>query len=177
MASAPKPTHSPSAGLPPELFQSVLPNTGPMVAVVGDAYRFLVVGSQTAGRYAIWEALVPPGGGPPLHMHSRESEGFYILEGQLAIEVDGRRFAASAGAYVHLEPGTKHGFKNESGAPARMLILIAPAGLENYFLEAGVPLSSMDETPPPPSAEEIGRLMAIAPRYGLTIFPPPGHAH
>ena len=64
------------ANLPPELFQSVSPGSGPIVAVVGDAYQFLVVGSQTAGRYAIWEAVVPSGGGPPLHMHSRESEGF-----------------------------------------------------------------------------------------------------
>jgi quercetin dioxygenase-like cupin family protein len=153
------------------LFQAVLPGTGPMVAVVGDAYRFLVVGSQTGGRYAIWEALVPPGGGPPLHIHSRESEGFYILSGELTITVDERRFVASPGAYFHLEPGTKHGFKNESGAPARMLILVAPAGLENYFLEVGLPLASMDETPPPPSPEEIARLLAAAPRYGLTVFP------
>jgi len=143
-----------------------------MVAVVGDAYRFLVVGSQTAGRYALWEAVVPPGGGPPLHMHSRESEGFYVLSGELAVTVDGRRIVATAGCYVHLEPGTKHGFKNESQQTARMLILVTPAGLENYFLEVGVPLSSLDEPPPPVSPDEIARLLAAAPRYGLTVFPP-----
>ena len=114
--------------------------------------------------------LVPPGGGPPLHMHSRESEGFYVISGELMITIDGRRMVATAGSYVHLEPGTKHCFKNESNHPAWMLILVTPAGLENYFLEVGVPLSSVDDVPPPPSPDEIARLLAAAPRFGLTIF-------
>ncbi len=169
------PSDSRPADLPPELFQVVSPDSGPVVAVVGDAYRFLAVSRQTAGRYALWEAVVPPGGGPPLHIHTRESEGFFILAGRLTIEIDGRRFVASAGSYVHLEPGTKHGFKNETQQTVRMLILVTPAGLENYFLEVGVPLSSIDEVPPPVSPSEIARLLAAAPRYGLTVFPPERH--
>ncbi len=116
----------------------------PVVAVVGDIYRFLATGEQTSGRYAIWEAIVPPGGGPPLHMHSRESEGFFVLEGELVVHVDGRRIVAGPGAFVNLQPGTKHGFKNETTQAARMLILVAPAGLERMFLEAGVRLASAD---------------------------------
>jgi quercetin dioxygenase-like cupin family protein len=154
------------------MFQLVSPGSGPLVSVVGDASRFLAIGSQTAGRYALWEAVVPPGGGPPLHMHSRESEAFFVLEGELTIEVDGRRTVGTAGSFMHLEPGTKHRFKNESNARARMLILVTPAGLENFFLEVGVPLSSLDDVPPPPSPAALARLLAAAPRYGLTIFPP-----
>ena len=56
---------------------------GRTVAVVGDVYRFLATGEDTNGKYALWEALVPPGGGPPPHVHSREEEGFYILEGEI----------------------------------------------------------------------------------------------
>jgi quercetin dioxygenase-like cupin family protein len=145
---------------------------GPVVAVVGDIYRFLATGQQTAGRYALWEATIPPGGGPPLHMHSRESEGFFVLEGELVVHVDERRIVAGPGAFVNLEPGTKHGFKNETTQVARMLILVAPAGLERMFLEAGVRLASADAPVPPPDPEEIIRLMAAAPRYGVTLFPP-----
>ena len=49
---------------------------GRTVGVVGDIYRFLAVGEDTDGRYAVWEAIVPPGGGPPPHVHSREEESF-----------------------------------------------------------------------------------------------------
>ena len=60
------------------------PPQGRTVAVVGDVYRFLATGEDTNGKYALWEALVPPGGGPPPHVHSREEEGFYVLDGEIA---------------------------------------------------------------------------------------------
>lgn len=54
------------------------PTQGCTIAVVGDVYRFLATGEDTGGKYALWEALVGPGGGPPPHIHSREEEGFYV---------------------------------------------------------------------------------------------------
>ncbi|TWT31809.1 cupin domain-containing protein [Blastopirellula retiformator] len=68
--------------------------------------------------------------------------------------------------------GSRHRFKNESGQPTRMLITIAPAGLEEMFLEVGEFLSSEADQPSPPTAEDIERLLEAAPRYGLEIFPP-----
>ncbi len=162
---------SPLENLPAGMHASA-PGTGPVVAIVGDIYRFLATGEQTGGRYALWEAIVPPGGGPPLHRHTRESEGFYVLEGQLTFRVDEGRIAAGPGTFVHLEPGTKHAFRNDTDATARTLILVAPAGLEKMFLEAGVPLKSASDPVPPPDPEELERLLAAAPRYGVTIFPP-----
>jgi len=61
------------------------------IAVVGDVYRFLATGEDTNGKYALWEAIVPPGGGPPPHVHSREEEGFYVLEGEITFTVNGER--------------------------------------------------------------------------------------
>ncbi len=49
------------------------------------------------GQYALWEAIVPPGGGPPPHTHSREEEGFYVLEGEITFYVEGQPFVATAG--------------------------------------------------------------------------------
>ena len=63
---------------------------GRTVAVVGDVYRFLATGDDTDGKYSLWEAIVPPGGGPPPHVHSREEEGFYILEGEITF-VEGEK--------------------------------------------------------------------------------------
>jgi quercetin dioxygenase-like cupin family protein len=144
------------------------------VAVVGDVYRFLATGEDTNGNYALWEAIVPPGGGPPSHVHSREEEGFYVLEGEITLTVNGERVVATAGMFANMPVGTPHSFNNESSKPARMLISVAPAGLEKMFFEFGVPLVEGATTALPPTKEEIEKLLAVAPKYGIEIRPP-GH--
>jgi quercetin dioxygenase-like cupin family protein len=145
------------------------PPQGRTIAVVGDVYRFLATSEDTNGKYALWEALVPPGGGPPPHVHSREEEGFYILEGEITFTVNGERVVATAGMFANMPVGTPHSFKNESDKPARMLISVAPAGLEKMFFEVGVPLAEGATTALPPTKEEIEKMLAIAPRYGIEI--------
>ncbi len=149
------------------------PGEGPVIAVVGDVYRFLATGAETDGRYATIEAVVPPGGGPPPHTHSREEESFYVLEGEITFTVNGERVVAGPGTFANMPVGSLHAFKNESSRTARMLISVAPAGLEEMFFEVGVPLPEGSTTAPPPTPEEIGRLLAAAPRYGVEIKPPP----
>ncbi len=149
----------------------VPPTAGRCIGVVGDVYRMLATGKETDGKYALVDALVPPGGGPPPHRHSREEEGFYILEGELTITCDGERQTLSAGMFANLPIGSLHSFRNESSANVRMLIHIAPAGLEEMFLEVGRPLESGATTAPPPSKDEIGRLLEAAGRYGVEIMP------
>lgn len=142
---------------------------GRTIAVVGDVYRFLATGEDTNGRYALFEAIVPPGGGPPPHVHSREEEGFYILEGEITFTIDGKPLVATAGMFANMPVGTPHSFKNESNHPAKMLISVAPAGLEKMFFEVGVPLAEGATTALPPTKEEIEKLLAIASKYGIEI--------
>ncbi len=147
---------------------------GRTIAVVGDVYRFLATGDDTNGKYALWEAIVTPGGGPPPHVHSREEEGFYVLEGEITFTIDGKRLVATAGLFANIPVGVPHSFKNESNRPAKMLISVAPAGLEQMFFEVGVPVAQGATTAAPPTKEEIERLLAVAPRYGIEIRLP-GH--
>ena len=151
------------------------PTEGHTVAVVGDVYRFLATGEDTNGKYAMWEAIVPPGGGPPPHVHSREEEGFYILEGEITFQIGDQRIVAKAGTFANMSVGTPHSFKNESNKPARMLISVAPAGLEKMFFECGVPTAQGATTVPPPTKAEIEKLLEIAPRYGIDIKLPKTH--
>jgi quercetin dioxygenase-like cupin family protein len=148
------------------------PTEGRTIAVVGDVYRFLATGEDTNGTYALWEAIVPPGGGPPPHVHSREEEGFYILEGEITLSIGPERIVAAAGMFANMPVGTPHSFKNESGKPARMLITIAPAGLEKMFFEFGVPVAQGATTAAPTTKEEIDKLLAVAPKYGIEIILP-----
>src|SRR5438874_5007855 len=90
------------------------PAEGRTVAVVGDVYRFLATGADTNGTYALWEAIVPPGGGPPPHVHSREVEGFYVLEGEIMFTVGSERVVATAGIFANIPIGMPHSFRNES---------------------------------------------------------------
>jgi mannose-6-phosphate isomerase-like protein (cupin superfamily) len=148
------------------------PAQGRTVAVVGDVYRFLATAEDTNGKYALWEAIVPPGGGPPPHVHSREEEGFYVLEGEITLQVGDKRLVAGPGIFANMPIGTPHSFKNEGSQPARMLISVAPAGLERMFFEFGVPLPEGSTTALPPTKEEIEKLLAVAPSYGIEIMLP-----
>ena len=147
-------------------------NHGRTVAVVGDVYRFLATGEDTNGKYAMWEAIVPPGGGPPPHVHSREEEGFYILEGEITFQIGDERAVLTAGMFANMPIGTPHSFKNESEKPAKMLISVAPAGIEQMFFEFGVPLADGTTTALPPTHAEIEKLLSIASRYGIEIMLP-----
>lgn len=145
---------------------------GPTVAVVGDVYRFLATSEQTDGKYAMWEAIVPPGGGPPPHIHRREEESFLVLEGEITFQVNGETIVATQGMFANMPVGSLHSFKNTSDQPARMIISVAPAGLEKMFFEFGVPLEEGAQDALPPTKEEIEKLLAIAPKYGIEIHVP-----
>ena len=80
-----------------------------------------------------------------------------------------QRLTAGAGTFANMPVGTPHSFKNEGTQTARMLISVAPAGLEQMFFEVGVPLAEGATTAPPPKKEEIDKLLAVAPRYGIEI--------
>jgi quercetin dioxygenase-like cupin family protein len=154
-------------------------NTGVMKAgdgrafwVVGDLYTFLATGEDTGEAYAVIHAVVPPGGGPPPHIHSREDEAFYLLEGELAFHVDGRDFTAGAGTWITLAKGSLHGFRNTGTATAKMLVVVSPAGLERMFAEVGVPATDKTAAPPPVTAADIERLVAVAARYGIEMRKP-----
>ena len=145
------------------------PNEGRTIAVVGDVYRFLAPGEETEGKYAMWEAIVPPGGGPPPHIHSREEESFYILEGEITFHVGDERIVATAGTFANMPVGSLHSFKNETDKTARMILSVAPAGLEQMFFEVGVPLKEGSTEALPPTKQEIEKLLAVAPNYGIEI--------
>ena len=148
------------------------PNDGQTIAVVGDVYRFLATGDETGGRYALWDALVPPGGGPPPHVHSREEEGFYVLEGEITFRIGDERIVAGPGTFANVSIGTPHSFRNETDKPARMLIQVAPAGLERMFLEVGQAVPVGTTSAAPPTKEELALLKETAPRYGVQILLP-----
>jgi quercetin dioxygenase-like cupin family protein len=145
--------------------------TGPAYWGPGNQMTFLITGKETGGAFFLAEMSVPPGGGPPPHIHHREDESFHLLEGTLTIQVGGDTITAAPGDFAFLPRGIAHSFKNTGDVTAKALVLITPAGLENFFAEVFDPAADRS-VPPPASKELIARSLAAAPRYGLVLLPP-----
>ena len=94
--------------------------TGPAFWGPGDHYTFLVTGEESGGAYFALEALVPPGGGPPPHIHTREDETFYILDGEIEILLGDRTVMAGPSDFVNIPRGTVHRFRNTGSGTARI---------------------------------------------------------
>lgn len=97
--------------------------------------HYVATGASTNGLFGLyrWQMAGNRAGAAP-HIHRRFSESFYLLSGNVRIYDGARWLDAEPGDYVHVPPGGIHGFSNESGAPASMLILFAPgAPREQYF--------------------------------------------
>src|SRR5918998_1147538 len=111
----------------------VAPDEGRMLWVVGELLTLKMTGSDTDGAFALIEEVTPPQGGPPPHMHTREDETFYVLEGELKFVVGERNISATAGSVVYGPRGVLHSFRNVGSTPSRMVVIITPAGLEKFF--------------------------------------------
>jgi mannose-6-phosphate isomerase-like protein (cupin superfamily) len=101
----------------------------------GNATHYLVTGAQTGGDFGLYRWVMGSHrSGPDPHFHRSISESFYVLSGSVRLH-DGRGWIdAGPGDFLHVPPGGVHGFRNESGEPAEMLILFTPgAPREDYF--------------------------------------------
>lgn len=144
----------------------VPPGEGRGIWVLGDPYTFKIVGEQTGGRYAVFVNHVSPGTAVPPHIHHAEHEGFYVLEGEVTFYHESGSVRATTGTYVDIPIGALHYFKNETDHPAKLLVILAPAGFENFFEATGTPIVDPDQ-PPPVTQETIDRMLAVASEYHL----------
>jgi len=87
----------------------------------------------TNGTFTALENIVAPRQGPPLHIHVREDEIYYILSGDLRFKADEETLDAPTGSFVFIPRGTPHCFRNIGDDPARILVMFTPAGMERFF--------------------------------------------
>ena len=155
----------------PQRASVVRAGEGKSVWLVGDTYTFKATTESTGGAFALIEASVPPGSGPPPHVHTREDEAFYLLDGVLEVTADGAETLVGAGDFVFLPRGTVHWFRNPGVAATRALILAAPGGLDRFFAEAGVP-ARPGEQAPPSGPEDFARIAGLQAEYGMRVQAP-----
>ena len=137
-------------------------DAGERLTVLGEAVIFKTLGEHTGGAYSIFELISLPGGGTPPHVHTRESETFYVLEGEVEFYAGGKRMQLHAGEIAVAPPHIPHNFTNIGSAPLRMLVYVQPAGLEHFFRDA----ARLAFPPHPESAA------AVCGKYGIELLPP-----
>jgi quercetin dioxygenase-like cupin family protein len=117
----------------------------------------------TGGGFGLVEQVMPPGFSSPYHSHRLEDEAFYVLEGEMAFVCDGKWTFGGPGTYVFGPRNIPHGFKVLGTAPARMLLLCAPGGFEQFVL---------DMSEPAPAPPDMAKLVAVAAKYSIDILGP-----
>ena len=125
--------------------------------------------ADTGGQMAIIEVTEPPGAEAPLHVHYREDEGFWLLEGSATFEVGGTTIEAEAGDYLFGPRDIPHRY-TVGPAGCRMLFIMTPGGFEDLVIAMSEPAGG--RTLPPPSDEEPDweRVTAIAKAHGAELL-------
>ena len=127
--------------------------------LAGSVVTIKVGGEQTGGSFFLSEVTIEPGfAGPPLHVHEKLHDMFYVLDGTLAMRLGAESIQVQPGTFVCVPPGTPHTFANPGAGPVRFLNFNTPSGWEDYMRDLARELAG----PRPPTSEEIGR---IASRY------------
>ena len=117
----------------------------------GTYWRFLSTAATTNGRSTTFEELCPPGVVAPPHVHDTEEEAFYVLEGNLVFLLDDQEITAPPGTYIHITPGTLHGFRCDSEV-GRVFNTLVPGGFDHGISEQGIPAPRIAMPPPGVSA-------------------------
>jgi quercetin dioxygenase-like cupin family protein len=146
----------------------------------GEAFWFMgalamikASGETTDGRVAVIELLAPQGAGSPLHVHHREDEWFYVIEGALTFWVGGQVIEATAGSFVYGPRDVPHTFL-VSSPEARYLVVTEPAGFESFMRTVGQPAATLTIPPPAAPPSDPAPLIAAAAQCGIEILGPPG---
>jgi quercetin dioxygenase-like cupin family protein len=123
---------------------------------------------DTNGVLGAIEVAGPSGAVPPLHLHHREDEAFYVLDGDYSVFIGDEVIKASPGVWVWGPRAVPHGYQIHS-ARGRHLSLTMPGGFEAFFEEVAA-----IATPSADPRSEMGRLTEVAARYGVELLGPPG---
>lgn len=138
-----------------------------------DLYTFKAIGEETGEAYALCEVIVAPQGGTPPHRHSRENESFYVQAGEIEFQLEDQTLIATTGTFLHSPKGQLHRFTNTTFAPAKLLIWVTPAGFERFMAEVGKAVNGPVTPGVPLSPDDLEKILATAPKYGIEIIPPP----
>ena len=134
--------------------------------------KLKTTGEQTGGGFSQVETFDPRGTATPLHVHTGEEETFYVLEGEVSVQVGDERLDLSAGEFALVPRGVAHAYVVRS-EQARMLVTFSPAGFEEAFVDLGVPYVESEEPPAETVMPPLDKIVRAFAPYGCEIVGPP----
>ena len=146
--------------MPPTRPKATAPGEGRTIMLFAVRFDYKVTSADSGGDLAALEVTIPPRTLVKPHNHSREDEFTVVLDGTVMARVGDQVVEAGAGASLVKPRGTPHAMWNTGPEPARVLEVLSPGGLEDYFEELAPVLR--DKAP-------AATYDALAARYGLTI--------
>ena len=152
---------------------ALAPGEGESLWFLGSHTSVKASAETTGGRVAVIEHLSPRGSGSPLHVHSREDEWFYVIEGELTFWVGGQVIDAPAGSFVYGPRGIPHTFL-VSSETARYLLVTEPGDFSGFLRTLAQPADAVVIPPPATEPPDVAAMSRVAADYGIEILGPPG---
>jgi mannose-6-phosphate isomerase-like protein (cupin superfamily) len=137
---------------------------GEALNVLGMPLRFLCDAKDSQGAWSLMEEEISIGLGPPPHRHDWD-EAYYVIEGALDFEIDGKPVRVESGDFTYLPRNTVHAFKGASSSPARVLIFAVPAHSSAFFNDVDREVRTIPE--------DLAKVPAIGRRHGIEFMPQP----
>jgi quercetin dioxygenase-like cupin family protein len=134
--------------------------------ILGQMALVKLASADTNGAAAVFHLTAPPMSGPPMHRHSREDEWFYILDGELTFEIDGKRFVLRDGGSGLAPRGTAHAFQNFTNTTAKLLVMTTPGGFSEFFEALAAANKGL-------AVPDFARSEQIMNEYGIEMLGPP----
>lgn len=150
----------------------IAPEAGEAWWVITSHQVMKLTAANTGGALSLWMETIPPGGGPPPHVHYAEDEVFIVTEGEVTFSSNAQTWIARAGTVVFAPRGIPHALTNTGETVARLIALATPGGFDGYFRTASFRWSDR-ETRPPIQQSEFDRLIRAAPDFDLEFKLPP----
>lgn len=156
-------------------FPAVLERSAPTYLFLGVQLRVLLSSRQTGGQFSMVEGIMPPGGDGGLHIHLREDESMYILEGELEVTIGDEVTVLKAGTSYFAPRGVPQRLRNTGSVPMRGIVVGTPGGFDEFIAAAGIPLdgTASHTGDAPPTPEQMAALMKLASEFGIKILLPP----
>lgn len=137
---------------------------GKQFNVLGHAITAILAQQNTDGNYYVFECITPPGLGIPPHVHDREDELIYVLEGEFGILLGEKQFQAKAGDEIFFPKHVPHAFQNIGSKAGKTLWTVVPGGNFEEFFDHLATLPSGE-----PDLQKVAEIFAT---YGMQILIP-----
>ena len=134
--------------------------------VLNGLYEIVASADETGGKLTAMRMTIPPGMGPPPHVHDGE-ESVYVLEGQVRFHIGGETFEGGPGSFFFVPGGVEENFEPAGDEPVKLFVVYTPGGIDRFFVEIGEPAARREL--PTPSEPDLELIVNTAGKYGMEM--------